>query len=49
MRKRLGNKEDSFFIKIPLQKWAEPSEIADAVIYLSSDSAKINHRRKAYD
>lgn len=37
--KRLGNKEDSFY-KIPLQKWAEPSEIADAVIYLSSDSAK---------
>ena len=37
--KRLGKKEDSFY-KIPLQKWAEPSEIADAAIYLSSDSAK---------
>ena len=37
--KRLGKKEDSFY-KIPLQKWAEPSEIADAAIYLSSDSAR---------
>ncbi len=36
---RLDNKEDTYY-KIPLGKWANASEIADAVIYLSSPSAK---------
>ncbi len=36
---RLDAKEDTYY-KIPLGKWADVSEIADAVIYLSSESAK---------
>ena len=30
--------EDTYY-KIPLKKWTTPEEIADAVLYLSSDSA----------
>ncbi len=36
---RLDEKESTYY-KIPLGKWADVSEIADAVIYLSSDSAR---------
>lgn len=36
---RLDDKESTFY-KIPLRKWADVSEIADAVVYLSSDSAR---------
>ena len=36
---RLGKKEDSFY-KVPLQKWAECDEVADAAVFLSSPSAK---------
>lgn len=35
---RLDAKEDTYY-KIPLKKWTTPEEIADAVLYLSSDSA----------
>ena len=35
---RLDEKESTFY-KIPLQKWTTPDEIADAVIYLASESA----------
>ena len=35
---RLGEKEDTYY-KIPLCKWVEPSEIAQIVVYLSSQAA----------
>ena len=35
---RLDAKQDTYY-KIPLKKWTTPQEIADAVLYLSSDSA----------
>ena len=35
---RLDEKESTFY-KIPLQKWTTSDEIADAVIYLASQSA----------
>lgn len=36
---RLDAKDETYY-KIPLQKWVEPSEIADTAIFLASDSAK---------
>lgn len=36
---RLDDKESTYY-KIPLQKWTETKEVAEAVVYLASDSAK---------
>ena len=36
---RLDKKEETYY-KIPLQKWVEPQEIADACLFLSSESAR---------
>ncbi len=36
---RLDAKQDTYY-KIPLKKWTTPDEIADAVLFLASDSAK---------
>lgn len=36
---RLDAKQDTYY-KIPLKKWTTPEEIADAVLFLASDSAK---------
>lgn len=36
---RLDAKEETYY-KVPLQKWVEPSEIADTAIFLASPSAK---------
>ncbi len=32
--------KDATYYKVPLQKWVEPSEIADTALFLASDSAK---------
>ena len=36
---RLDAKQDTYY-KIPLKKWTTPDEVADAVLFLASDSAK---------
>ena len=36
---RLDAKAETYY-KVPLQKWVEPSEIADTALFLASDSAK---------
>ena len=37
--KRLGEKEDTYY-KIPLNKWAEPSEISETCLFLASPAAR---------